>query len=68
MTHNNEAATVAVLRNVNSTTDDRYLSRDFRGYLVEVSEAKRFRTAAAAERFLSRNVEFIGYRVEMVRK
>lgn len=57
---------LAVLRNVNASTDARYLS--LRGYLVEIGEAKRFKTEKAAERFLSRNAEFTGYRIEMVRK
>ena len=56
----------AVLRNVTATTDARYLSRDFRGYLVELPDARRFASARSAEQFLRINKEFVGYRVEVL--
>lgn len=54
-----------VLRNFNTQGEVRYLNVRA-GYLVPISEAQKFRSPLAAERFLKQNPEFTGYRVERV--
>lgn len=55
-----------VLRNINASTDARYIAADMRAELVERKDAMTFRSEQSAQRFLSRNSEFKGYRVEVV--
>ena len=55
-----------LLRNFNATSDARYLSRGFLGYLVTANEARVFKSVKAAEKFLVQNTEFRGYRAEVV--
>lgn len=52
-----------VLRNYNASGSQRYLNIRV-GYLVSASDAMKFRSRRAAEKFLSENVEFVGYRAE----
>jgi hypothetical protein len=56
-----------VLRNCTASTDARYLSANISdSFLVALSDAKRFASQKAAEKFLANNSEFAGFRTEQV--